>query len=636
MNEQLNTVISTIYISDIYKYENGTHFESYKFLGSRYLNYRGEKGAVFCVWAPNAKRVSVVGDFNNWTGTNHKMLRVLNSGFWWLFIEGLKEGEIYKYEILTYDGQKILKSDPYAIYSEVRPNTASIIKNIPYFPWNDYEWMQNRNNTPPYDIPINIYEVHLGSWKQKNDGSLYTYREIADMLLPYVLEMGYTHVELLPLIEHPLDMSWGYQPTGYFSLTSRYGTIEDFMYFVDKFHQNNIGIILDWVPAHFCKDSHGLYKFDGTFLYEYNDEILRENYTWGTATFDFSKPQVHSFLISSIMYWFNVFHIDGVRVDAVANIIYMNNNQKNIYGGHENIEGVEFIKKMNKAVFEKFPNVLIIAEESTAWPLVTYPTYAGGLGFNYKWNMGWMNDTLKYMQYLPFERKYHHNLLTFSIMYAFSENFILPFSHDEVVHGKKSLLDKMPGSYEEKFANLRLLYAYMICHPGKKLLFMGGEFGQFIEWRFYSELDWLLLDYPMHSKLKTYVKSLNNFYKDTPALWEMDKSIEGFSWIDVNNWHQSIISFIRYAKNKNDFVIVICNFENIKYSNYKIGVPFSGSYLEVLNTDNEAFGGSNHVNNKPLDTIDIPWHGYNQCIEINLPSLSCVLIKPINILHNQE
>ncbi|AEM72992.1 1,4-alpha-glucan branching protein GlgB [Caldicellulosiruptor acetigenus] len=637
----IKKVKSTIYLSDIKKFESGEHFESYKFLGSRVVNYRGKVGTVFCVWAPNAKSVSVVGDFNNWCGENHKMMRVYGSGFWWLFVEGIGEGELYKYEIIGADGKRVLKADPYAIFSELRPNTASIVKNIPDYDWHDQEWMEKRKTTPPYDKPINIYEVHLASWKMKKDGSIekagefYNYRELAHMLVDYIKEMNYTHIELLPVLEHPLDMSWGYQPTGYFSLTSRYGSIEDFMYFVDIMHQNGIGVIVDWVPAHFCKDEHGLYRFDGTFLYEYEDELLRENYTWGTATFDFSKPQVQSFLISSAMFWFDVYHIDGIRVDAVSHIIYMNNNQKNRYGGHENIEGIEFIKKLNKAIFSKYPNVLMIAEESTAFPLVTYPTYDGGLGFNYKWNMGWMNDTLKYMQKHPNERKHHHNLLTFSIMYAFSENFILPFSHDEVVHGKKSLLDKMPGDYNQKFANLRLLYGYMYTHPGKKLLFMGGEFGQFIEWRFYASLDWLLLDYPMHRMLQHYVKSLNRFYLENKALWELDHKMDGFRWIDVHNWQQSVISYLRFSKDPDDFLVVICNFGLASYENYKIGVPRKGVYLEVFNSDKAEFGGNNIVNTEKLKTIDEVWHGYNQCIEFSLPALSCLIFKPVEFFDSK-
>jgi 1,4-alpha-glucan branching enzyme len=622
------TVTSTIYVSDIKKFHDGNNFKSYEMLGCRVLNYRGKDGAVFCVWAPNATKVGVVGDFNNWKGSSHLMLPVKNSGLWWLFIEGIKDGDLYKYEIHTRDGRIILKADPYAFYSEERPNTASIARKFPVYEWNDKEWLENRKNMNLFEKPINIYEIHFGSWRKKADGSFYSYREIADILCSYIKEMGYTHVEILPLMEHPLDRSWGYQPTGFYSVTSRYGTPEDFMYFVDKLHQNGIGVIMDWVPGHFCKDEHGLYHFDGTSLYEYDDPALKENSYWGTANFNVAKPEVQCFLISNALFWFNIYHIDGLRSDAITNMIYLNEREGD-YESKGAKETIEFLKKLNKTVFENTDNPLMIAEESSAFPLVTYPTYDGGLGFNYKWDMGWMNDTLKYMQKYPTERKSFHNLITFSLMYTYSENFILPLSHDEVVHGKRSLIDKMPGEYEEKFANLRLLFGYMMCHPGKKLLFMGGEFAHFIEWNFAKELDWFLLDYPMHKKMRDYVKDLNHFYLQNKALWELDHDEKGFLWIDANNASQSIISFIRYSKTKEDFLVVICNFSNITYNEYKVGVPEADNYIEVLNSDMEKYGGNNIFNEGSIKVLDESLHGKPCCINIKLPALSALIFKPL-------
>jgi len=621
------TTKSTIYLSDIKKFHKGENYDSYRFLGNRFLNYKGKDGTVFCVWAPNAKKVGVAGNFNNWDAKNHMMIPVKDSGIWWIFIEGIMEGELYKYEIHKNDGRKVLKSDPYCFTSELRPNTASIVKNLPEFKWTDTDWMKKREISNLYESPINIYELHLGSWKQKNDGSLYNYREIADFLVPYIKEMGYTHVELLPIMEHPLDMSWGYQITGYFSVTSRFGQPEDFMYFVNKLHENNIGVILDWVPGHFCKDEHGLYNFDGTYLYEYENPTLRENVYWGTANFDLTKPEVQSFLISNAYFWYNEYHIDGLRSDAVTNMIYLNEREGN--GVDNNNPSIKFIQKLNEVIFDKIENPLMIAEESSSFPLVTYPTYAGGLGFNYKWDMGWMNDTLKYMELNPNERKNYHNLLTFSIMYTYSENFLLPFSHDEVVHGKKSLLDKMPGEYYEKFANLRALYGYMITHPGKKLLFMGSEFGQFIEWDFKKELDWFLLDYPMHKKMQKYVKELNYIYLENKALWEQDHKREGFLWIDANNNMQSIISYVRYSKNEDECLVVVCNFGKGQYDRYRIGVPKDGEYIEIINSDNEIYGGNNFINDDFRKADQIGIHGKPFSIEIKVPSLSTIIFKLI-------
>jgi 1,4-alpha-glucan branching enzyme len=620
----------TIYASDINKYLRGEHFNAYEFLGSRIVEHQGKKGAVFITYAPKAGEVRVVGDFNGWNGDNHKMLKVLDSGFWWLFIENIKEGNLYKYEITKADGTKVLKADPYARFSELRPNTASIVYEDKDYKWQDDEWMEKRKSINYFKSPLNIYEVHLGSWKKKGEDFL-NYREIADELSKYVKEMGYTHVELLPIMEHALDASWGYQITGYFSPTSRYGTPEDFKYFIDKMHREGIGVILDWAPGHFCRDEHGLYNFDGAHLYEHEDPMIGDNFDWGTANFDYSKGHVQSFLISNALYWFLEFHVDGLRVDAVAAMLYLNFgkehlNIRNKFGGIENLDAVEFLKKLNKAIFLNVDNPLMIAEESTAWPLVTYPTYDGGLGFNYKWNMGWMNDTLRYMTMNDEERKYNHNLLTFSMMYAYSENFILPLSHDEVVHGKKSLIDKMSGSYEEKFANLRLLYGYMMAHPGKKLLFMGGEIAQFIEWRFYEELEWFLLKYPIHDSLKRYVRDLNRFYLENKALWELDHKGEGFEWIDANNNHQSILSFIR--RSKEDYLVIICNFGRGKYEDYKIGVPEENEYIEVFNSDKNIYSGSNFINEGIIKSLRESWHGRDYSINIRIAPYSFIVLKP--------
>jgi len=620
----------TIYASDINKYLRGEHFNAYEFLGSRIVEHQGKKGAVFITYAPKAREVRVVGDFNGWNGDNHKMIKVLDFGFWWLFNENIKEGDLYKYEIIKADGTKVLKADPYARFSELRPNTASIVYEDKDYKWQDGEWMEKRKGINYFKSPLNIYEVHLGSWKKKGEDFL-NYREIADELSKYVKEMGYTHVELLPIMEHPLDASWGYQITGYFSPTSRYGTPEDFKYFIDKMHREGIGVILDWAPGHFCRDEHGLYNFDGAHLYEHEDPMIGDNFDWGTANFDYSKGHVQSFLISNALYWFKEFHVDGLRVDAVAAMLYLNFgkehlNIRNKFGGIENLDAVEFLKKLNKAIFLNVDNPLMIAEESTAWPLVTYPTYDGGLGFNYKWNMGWMNDTLRYMTMNDEERKYNHNLLTFSMMYAYSENFILPLSHDEVVHGKKSLIDKMSGSYEEKFANLRLLYGYMMAHPGKKLLFMGGEIAQFIEWRFYEELEWFLLKYPIHDSLKRYVRDLNRFYLENKALWELDHKGEGFEWIDANNNHQSILSFIR--RSKEDYLVIICNFGRGKYEDYKIGVPEENEYIEVFNSDKNIYSGSNFINEGIIKSLRESWHGRDYSINIRIAPYSFIVLKP--------
>jgi len=617
-----------------YLFHQGNLFYSYKMLGAHIMELDGEMGVRFTVWAPNAQAVSVVGDFNDWDGRKNRMKKLNSQGIWVIFIAGLKEGDNYKYEILNANGHLILKADPYAVYSELRPRTASVIYPLDNYTWQDEEWQQEKSEHDPYKQPISIYEVHLGTWKKHEDGSLYTYRELADELISYVKKMGYTHIELMPINEHPFDRSWGYQLTGYYSVTSRYGNPDDFKYFVDCCHQNGIAVILDWVPGHFCKDEQGLRLFDGTTLYEYQDSRKAEKEEWGTLTFDYERCEVQSFLISNLFFWFDEYHLDGIRVDAVASMLYLNFGKKdqslrNEHGGKENIEAIEFIKKMNKAVFEHFSGILMIAEESSAWPMVSSPTYLGGLGFNYKWNMGWMNDMLKYMELDPIHRKWHHNLITFSLFYAFSENFILPISHDEVVYGKKSLLNKMPGDYWQKFANLRLFLAYMVTHPGKKLLFMGSEFGQFDEWKDLEDLDWDLLDYDMHKKTMKYSKTLNEFYLKEDALWYNDHQQEGFSWIDANNSDQSIISFIRRGEREDDYLIIICNFTPAYYGNYKVGVPEQRNYQEIFNSDQLEYGGSNKVNEGKFKAMDSQWNNCQYSIEIQIPPLAVSIFKPV-------
>ncbi|MDN5323335.1 MAG: 1,4-alpha-glucan branching enzyme [Clostridia bacterium] len=616
---------------NIYLFHQGKYFHSYQMLGAHLEVLNGQEGVRFTLWAPNAREVFVVGDFNNWQSRTTPLEKVNNSGIWAIFVPGLKEGELYKYEIHTFNNEKILKADPYGFYSENRPGTASRVFNLNGYQWQDQKWQKSKKQKNIYESPILIYEVHLGSWRRKESDQFYSYRELAHELVDYVKEMGYTHIELLPIMEHPFDGSWGYQLTGYYAVTSRYGNPYDFMYFVDCCHQKGIGVILDWVPGHFCKDCHGLANFDGTPLFEGEEQLQ-----WGTLKFNFAKPEVVSFLISNAVFWFDVFHLDGLRIDAVACMLYLDyGNEKgqwraNIYGGRENLEAIAFMKKLNEVIFHYFPQALMIAEESTDWPMVTSPTYVGGLGYNFKWNMGWMNDILQYMEIDPVYRKWHHNLITFSLTYAFSENFVLPLSHDEVVHGKKSLIEKMPGDYWQKFANLRVLLMYMMAHPGKKLLFMGGEFAQFIEWRFYSELDWFLLDYEMHNKFHQFVQKLNNLYLNENSLWEQDDSWSGFTWIDPNNHDQSIIVFLRIAKNK-DFLIVVLNFTPVVYKNYRIGVPQLGFYKEVFNSDRETFGGSGQNNiDIELKAEKKRWHNQPYSLEITVPPLAGVFLKKVD------
>lgn len=628
---------------DLYLFNEGTHHKVYEKLGAHFRIINGIEGVLFAVWAPCACRVSVVGNFNQWDGRRHQMRLLGSSGVWEIFIPGICQGDIYKYEIYTFSKEIYLKSDPYAFYSELRPDTASIVYNIDNYQWNDKDWINSRDSSNILEKPISIYEVHLGSWKRKCEegGRFFTYRELAAELVKYVKEMGYTHIELLPVAEHPYDGSWGYQTTGYYSVTSRYGLPEDFMYLVDTCHQNGIGVILDWVPAHFPKDGHGLARFDGTALYEHLDEKQGEHPDWGTHIFNYGRNEVKCFLISNAIFWFEKYHIDGLRVDAVASMLYLDYGKKegqwvpNKWGGRENLEAVEFLKQLNTTVFRYFPGVMMIAEESTSWPLVSKPPYAGGLGFTFKWNMGWMNDFLSYVSMDPIYRKYHHNKITFSLMYAFSENFILVLSHDEVVHGKCSMINKMPGDYWNKFAGLRVSYGFMYGHPGKKLLFMGGEFGQFIEWNYQQSLDWHLLGYEAHKKLQRYVKDLNNLYKKEKAMYQLDFCPEGFEWIECNDVDQGVFSFIRKGKDQGDILVFVCNFTPVLYNDYRIGVPQDLYYMEILNSDSEIYGGSNAGNLGGVYAEKIPFHERPYSLKIQVPPLSTLIFKPIDCEPNQ-
>ena len=614
-------------------YHQGTNYASYRLFGAHFTVLRRKPCVRFAVWAPHAQQVSVVGDFNHWDADANPMERSsCGNGIWVTHIAGLQEGDIYKYAITTASGERILKSDPYAFWSEVRPNTASKLTKL-HYAWRDKKWMDSRSAYDSYRKPMLTYEVHLGSWRRDEDGEMLSYRDIAPQLVDYVKQMNYTHIELMPLCEYPFDGSWGYQGTGYFSATSRYGKPEDLMYLVDLCHRNGIGVILDWVPGHFCRDAHGLRHFDGETCYESGNPMLAENKEWDTMNFDYGRTEVQSFLISSALFWLSQFHIDGLRIDAVANMLYLDYGhadgdwQPNKYGGRENLEAIDFLRHLNTAVFKEYPQALMIAEESSAWPLVTKPVDVGGLGFNYKWNMGWMNDMLRYMSLDPLFRKDNHNLITFSLCYAFSENFILPLSHDEVVHGKHSLLDKMPGDYWQKFAGLRAFYGYWMSHPGKKLLFMGSEFGQFIEWKYDDSLDWHLLKYPMHQAMHDYVRSLNTYYVDHPELWEEDCDWSGFSWISCDDCDNSVIAFYRTGKDESDMTVVVCNFTPVVRHSYRFGVPRKGTYVEVFNSDATAFGGSNVLNEGEFEAQDVPMHGMDQSLELTLPPLATIYLQ---------
>src|SRR5574341_1070020 len=619
---------------DLHLFAEGTHFQLYDKLGAHPLVHDGVPGVAFAVWAPNALRVSVVGDFNQWDGRRHPMRPRGATGLWELFVPGLAQGDLYKYEIKTrYKGYMVTKADPYAFFSELRPRTGSVVWDLSRYAWRDGEWMKNRKAHQNLQSPMTIYEAHLGSWKRGDDNRFLTYREFAEQLVPYVKEMGYTHIELLPISEHPFDGSWGYQTLGYYAPTSRYGTPDDFRYFVDAAHQAGLGVIVDWVPAHFPKDEAGLGFFDGTHLYEHADPRKGEHQDWGTFIFNFGRNEVVAFLLSNALFWLDKYHIDGLRVDAVASMLYLDYSRQpgewvpNEFGGRENLEAVRFIRRFNELVHMKFPDVLTFAEESTAWPMVSRPTYLGGLGFDMKWNMGWMHDMLEYIQKDPIYRRFHHNSLTFSLMYAFSENFVLPFSHDEVVHLKRAMLAKMPGDYWQQFANLRALYGYMYGHPGKKLLFMGGEFGQWNEWSEAAQLDWMLLDFAPHRQVQQYVKDLNRLYASQPALHEVDFSWEGFQWIDFHDVDQSTLSFIRKARDSNDFVVVVANFTPVPRGGYRVGVPAPGFYRELLNSDSAHYGGSNLGNAGGLPADEISWQGQPYSILLTLPPLAVVFLK---------
>ena len=620
---------------DRYLFHQGTNYHAYEMLGAHIIEENGKKGVRFAVWAPHAKSVSVVGDFNEWDTRRAVMTKTGDGEIWQVFIEGIKEGDIYKYAIEPqWGGPHIMKADPYGFFAEKKPNTASCFYDLNHYEWKDSAWSEKKSKESSYERPMLTYEVHAGSWRRNEEGEYLSYRELADQLIDYVKDMNYTHIEFMPLCEHPFDGSWGYQATGYYAVTSRYGTPDEFRYLVDRAHQEGIGIIMDWVPGHFCKDEHGLRHFDGETLYESDNEQRAENWEWGTTNFDYGRTEVQSFLISNAMFWFEEFHIDGLRIDAVANMLYLNYGRKdgdwapNKYGDTGNLEAMDFLKKLNEAIFKFHPQALMIAEESTSWPLISKPVYMGGMGFNYKWNMGWMNDMLKYVSLDPVYRKWNHDKVTFSFMYAFSENFVLPLSLDEVVHGKCSLISKMPGDYWQKFAGLRNFFGYWMAHPGKKLLFMGGEFGQFIEWNYEDSLDWhLVQQYDMHAKMLAYSKALNQFYLEHKSFWQVDFDWDGFQWIDPNDSNNSIVSFIRKAEDSNDFIIALCNFTPEVHHDYRIGVPSKGNYVEVFNSDDEAFGGSGVKNAGEIASQDVPWHNRAQSITLTVPPLATVYLR---------
>jgi len=617
---------------DLHLFGEGKHWHAYRFMGARPHEVDGIAGVLFALWAPNAERVSVVGEFNNWDGRRHPMRVRGASGVWELFIPDLAPGALYKYEIRNAaTGAVFVKADPYGQQMERRPATASIVAPHSQYVWRDQDWLEQRSHLDWQHRPMSIYEVHMGSWQRGPEGEFLNYRTMAERLVPYVQEMGFSHIELLPITEHPYDPSWGYQTTGYYAPTSRYGNPDDFRYFIDTCHRHNIGVLLDWVPAHFPKDAHGLARFDGTALYEHEDPRRGEHLDWSTLIFNYGRNEVKNFLLSSALYWLEEFHVDGLRVDAVASMLYLDYSRTewipNQYGGRENLEAIDFLHLLNTVVHQANPGVLMMAEESTSWPQVTRPIHVGGLGFDIKWNMGWMNDTLRYISEDPVHRKYHHNMLTFSMLYCFSENFLLPFSHDEVVHGKQSMLHKMPGDEWQKFANLRALYTYMFTHPGKKLLFMGTEFGQGLEWNSAQVLDWYVLDYPVHQGVKSLVRDLNHLYHSTPALYQHEFEWQGFEWIDCNDADQSILSFVR--RGDTGFVVVIINFTPVPRYNYRVGVPDPGVYHEIFNSDSGYYGGSNVGNGDRLPYAEaIPWMGRSYSMELVIPPLAGIVLAP--------
>jgi 1,4-alpha-glucan branching enzyme len=620
---------------DLHLLGEGTHWQCYNKLGAQLRTVDGISGVNFAVWAPNASGVSVVGDFNHWDARRHPLRKYIPSGFWELFVPGLGPGAIYKYSIRRGD-QVFEKSDPFGMQAEVPPKTASIVADLSHYRWGDHDWMATRRQRHSIDAPLSIYEVHLGSWRRpaSNPSRWLTYRELAPLLVDYVRQMGFTHIELLPVAEHPLTASWGYQVVGYYAVTSRYGSPGDFMYLVDLCHQHGIGVLIDWVPAHFPRDGHGLRRFDGTALYEHEDPRQGEHRDWGTMIFNYGRHEVRNYLISNALFWFDKYHIDGLRVDAVASMLYLDYSRHdgdwipNEYGGRENLSAISFLKQLNEQVHLQHSGVLTVAEESTAWPGVSRPTYLGGLGFNLKWNMGWMNDTLRYMRHECIHRKYHHDELTFSLIYAFHENFVLPLSHDEVVHGKRSLLDQVPGDLWQKFANLRLLYGYMWTHPGKKLLFMGGEFGQWNEWNCESSLQWDLLQWDSHKGLQKCLTDLNGLYRREPALHQVDFDWHGFEWIDCHNYDDSTLAFLRRSKDPRDFLVICCNFTPVPRLKHRLGVPELCWYEEVFNTDSMFYGGSNVGNFPGVMAQRHSSHGRPYSIEVTFPPLAVVIFKP--------
>ena len=640
---------------DLHLFAEGNHHRIYEKMGAHPTEINSVKGVYFAVWAPNARNVSILGDFNYWDGRKHQM-RKGPTGVWELFIPEIGVGEHYKYEIKNFDGHIYEKSDPYGFQQEPRPKTASIVTDLNNYTWDDQDWMEKRRHTDPLTQPISVYEVHLGSWLHasssepaklpngetepvvvvsdlKAGARFLTYRELADRLIPYVKELGYTHLEMLPIAEHPFDGSWGYQVTGYYAPTSRFGTPEDFMYFVDKCHQNDIGVIVDWVPGHFPKDGHGLAFFDGTHLYEHADPRKGEHKEWGTLVFNYNRHEVRNFLVANALFWFDKFHIDGIRVDAVASMLYLDYCREqgewlpNQYGGRENLEAADFLRQVNHTIFSYFPGILSIAEESTSWPMVSWPTYTGGLGFNLKWNMGWMHDMLDYFSMDPWFRQFHQNNITFSMWYHHSENFMLALSHDEVVHGKSNIIGKMPGDTWQKLANVRCLFSYMFAHPGKKTMFMSMEFGQWSEWNVWSDLEWQLLQYDDHQQLKQFFHDINYLYRDEPTLYSQDFAQEGFEWIDCSDNRHSVVSFIRRDKDSDDFIVVVCNFTPQPHSHYRIGVPEPGFYTELFNSDARPYGGSNmgNLGGKWADHWSL--HNRPYSLDLCLPPLAVLMLK---------
>jgi 1,4-alpha-glucan branching enzyme len=638
----------TIEIDDPYRYgpvltafdqhlfAEGTHVRSFDRLGARPMIHGVRPGVHFAVWAPNARRVSVVGDFNRWDGRIHPMRRLVSSGLWEIFLPDLGVGNRYKFEVVTSVGQTVLKADPCGRYFETPPRTASIVWDTTDYKWADADWMRARlTRAMGFRQPMSIYEVHLGSWRRAPDGGLMTYRQMAETLVPYVREMGFTHIELMPIMEHPFGGSWGYQVIGFFAPTSRFGTPDDFKFFVDECHRNGIGVILDWVPGHFPKDEHGLAEFDGTALYEHADPRKGEHQDWGTLIFNYSRNEVRSFLFSNALFWLEEFHLDGLRVDAVASMLYLDYSRPegawlpNEFGGRENLEAVSFLQQLNVLTHGRVPGTITVAEESTSWPGVSRPVHLGGLGFSFKWNMGWMHDMLQYIEEDPVHRRWHHGRITFSLLYAFTENFVLPFSHDEVVYGKRSMLSKMPGDPWQKHATLRTLYGYMYGHPGKKLLFMGSEFGQWNEWNVDTSLDWHLLAEPLHAAQRRWVRDLNHLYRHEPALHQVDFEPAGFSWIDCHDADNSVVSMIRRARDERDFLVVVANFTPVPRPGYQIGVPEGGRYRELLNSDSEIYGGSNVGNGGGVEADAVAMQGFDYSLSLTLPPLGVLVLKRV-------